>query len=447
MSPGRQKAAAALLGLAAAALLVELALQLTGAVGAAINRTKAASVAARPGEIRLLCLGDSMTAIGGYPAALEAELNRGGGGPRYSVIDRGRSSIGLPYIAEQLDKNLERYRPDAVVLMIGGMEAFYRRPPQRRWWWRFRLGRLIATTAELLAQTRSFGDLPALVEGRGEDWGGDADAGAHYFLVGDYPKAAAFFRHAAGGSKEGALARLEAAARAMERGDAATARRTLRGAAEAYPEDRRLLKCAYWIHNVTGDEAEAERLLRRSVSMPGADWSDLSALSYLQLSRGSRGGAKELQPLLRPSGVADDRLLRAHAVLSLFRGDEAEARIYFAKADALEAANAAASADDRSKYREIAERILSRKTVLFSMQYPARRVAPLKASLAGLDGVRFVDNEAVFKEALRKTPFADLFLDQYGGDFGHLKPKGVGLLVRHLAAEIRAAGLKPREGR
>ena len=81
------------------------------------------------------------------------------------------------------------------------------------------------------------------------------------------------------------------------------------------------------------------------------------------------------------------------------------------------------------------------------MQYPARRVAPLKASLAGLDGVRFVDNEAVFKEALRKTPFADLFLDQYGGDFGHLKPKGVGLLVRHLAAEIRAAGLKPREGR
>lgn len=446
MSPGRQKAAAALLGLAAAALLIELALQLTGAVGAAVGRTKAASVAARPGEIRLLCLGDSMTVIGGYPAALEAELNRGGG-PRYSVIDRGRASIGVEYVAEHLDENLERYRPDAVILMIGKMEAFYRRPPQRRWWWRFRLGRLIATTAELLAQTRSFADLPALVEGRGEEWGDDADAGEHYFLVGDYRKAAAFFRHAAGGAKEGALARLEAAARAMERGDAPAARETLRRAAEDHPEDRRLLKCAYWIHNVTGDEAEAERLLKASVAMPGADWSDLSALSYLQLSRGSRGGAKELQPLLRPAGAVDDRLLRAHAVLSLFRGDEAEARIFFAKADALEAANAAASAGERSEYREMAEKILSRKLALFSMQYPARRVAPLKASLAGLDGVRFVDNEAVFKEALKKSPFTDLFLDQYGGDFGHLTPKGVALLVEHLAAEVRAAGLKPREGR
>lgn len=447
MSPGRQKAAAALLGLAAAALLFELGLRLTGAVGAAVGRTKAASAAARPGEVRVLCLGDSMTAIGGYPAALEAELNRGGGAPRYSVIDRGQASIGVEYIAEHLDENLERYRPDAVVLMIGRMEAFYRRPPQRRWWWRFRLGRLIATTGELLAQTRSFGDLPALVEGRGEEWGDDADAGEHYLLVGDYPKAAAFFRHAAGGAKEGALARLEAASRAMERGDAPAARETLRRAAEEHPGDRRLLKCAYWIHNVTGDEAEAERLLKRSVALPGADWSDLSALSYLHLRRGSRGGARELQPLLRPAGVVDDRLLRAHAVLSLFRGDEAEARIYFARADALEAANAAASAGDRSEHRKMAEKILSRRIALFSMQYPARRVAPLKAALAGLDGVRFVDNEALFKEALRTAPFTDLFLDQYGGDFGHLKPKGVALLAGHLAAEIRAAGLKPREVR
>ncbi|MBI2789710.1 MAG: hypothetical protein HYX59_13610 [Elusimicrobia bacterium] len=447
MSPGRQKAAAALLGLAAVAIVLELGLQLTGAVGGAMKRAKAAAAPIRPGEVRLLCLGDSMTAIGGYPAALEAELNRGGGAPRYAVIDRGQASIGLDYIAEHLDENLERHRPDAVILMIGRMEAFYRRPPQRRWWWSFRLGRLIATTAELLAQTRGFGDLPTLVEGRGEDWGGDADAGEHYFLAGDYRKAAAFFRHAAGGAKAGPLSRLEAAARAMERGDAPAARETLRRAAEESPQDRRLLRCAYWLHNVTGDEATAERLMRRAAAMPGADWSDLSTLSYLHLSRGSRGGAKELQPLLRASGVADDRLLRAHAVLSLFRGDEAEARFYFAKADALEAANAAATAEGSNAYRGIAERILARKLVLFSMQYPARRVAPLKASLAGLEGVRFVDNEALFKDALRTTPFTDLFLDQYGGDFGHLKPKGVSLLARHLAAEIRAAGLKPREAR
>lgn len=446
MSPGKQKAAAALLGLAAAALLVELALRLTGAIGAGINRTKAAAVAARPGEIRVLCLGDSMTVVGGYPAALEAELNRDGGGLRYSVIDRGRASIGIDYVAEHLDENLERYRPDAVVLMIGRMEAFYRRPPQRRWWWSFRLGRLIATTAELLAQTRSFGDLPALVEGRGEEWGGDADAGEHYLLVGDYRKAAVFFRHAADGAKDGPLILLERAAEALTRGEKDAARELLIRGADEFPADRRLVKCAYWVSNVTGDEAAAERLLKRSAAMPGADWSDLSTLSYLHLRRGSRGGARELQPRLRAAGVVDDRLLRGHAVLSLFRGDEAEARAYFAKADALEAARAV-SDDGKREYRAIAERILARKTALFSMQYPARRIEPLKASLAGLEGVRFVDNEAPFKEALKKTPFTDLFLDQYGGDFGHLKPKGVELLVKRLAAEIRAAGLKPREGR
>jgi hypothetical protein len=444
MSPGRQKIAAVLLGVAAAALLLEIGLQLTGALGAMVRRAKAPAVA---GEVRILCLGDSMTVVGGYPAHLEAELNRAGGPVHYSVIDRGQVAIGDMYVAEHLEENLNEYRPDAVVVMIDSTAGFYRQLPQRRWWWTFRIGRLIATAAEQLIQHRDFGriasgDVSVLAED--QDWGDAADVGEHYLIVGDYRKAAIFFKSAMGVAEGGPLLRLRQAALALEKGDGKNGREILNRGTEEYPEDRRLLKCAYWISNIGGDPATAERLMKKVVAMPGADWSDFSTLSYRYLQKGNRAGAGDLQPHLKRAGVEDDRLLRCYAVLALFRGEDAEARAYFAKADALSDARSDAAAARRNFYKEIAGKILARKLTLFSMQYPVRRIAPLKKSLAGLEGVRFVDNEGVFKEALRKAPFTEIFGDQYGGDFGHLRPKGVELLVRNLAREVLKADLRPR---
>jgi hypothetical protein len=52
------------------------------------------------------------------------------------------------------------------------------------------------------------------------------------------------------------------------------------------------------------------------------------------------------------------------------------------------------------------------------------------------EGVIFVDNERVFKEALKKGEYRDYFSDTFAGDFGHCTEKGNRLLAENIANVI-----------
>jgi hypothetical protein len=72
------------------------------------------------------------------------------------------------------------------------------------------------------------------------------------------------------------------------------------------------------------------------------------------------------------------------------------------------------------------------------MQYPLRSVDALKRMLAPPEGVIFVENEAIFQEALKRLSPKELFRDSFGGDFGHCTPTGNRLIADHLARVILA---------
>jgi hypothetical protein len=58
-----------------------------------------------------------------------------------------------------------------------------------------------------------------------------------------------------------------------------------------------------------------------------------------------------------------------------------------------------------------------------------RNVEPLKRIFEQDKGVIFVDNESVFKEALKKASYKEYFKDMFGGDFGHCTDQGNQLLA------------------
>ncbi len=73
-------------------------------------------------EFRILCLGESTTALGGgdsYPAQLEAILNARRPDIKFRVINKGMVSKFSRHILAALDKNMNQYKPDLVVTMIG----------------------------------------------------------------------------------------------------------------------------------------------------------------------------------------------------------------------------------------------------------------------------------------------------------------------------------------
>jgi len=71
------------------------------------------------------------------------------------------------------------------------------------------------------------------------------------------------------------------------------------------------------------------------------------------------------------------------------------------------------------------------------VQYPMHSVASLKKIFQGVEqGIIFVDNEKIFKEAVRKSRYNEYFRDMFGGDFGHCTVKGNRLLAENIANVI-----------
>lgn len=87
-------------------------------------------------------------------------------------------------------------------------------------------------------------------------------------------------------------------------------------------------------------------------------------------------------------------------------------------------------------YQRLKKTLLQRGIKLACVQYPVRSVEPLK-KMVGIDkDVIFVDNQKIFKDALKKASYDEYFTDNFGGDFGHCTPKGNRLLAENIADVI-----------
>ena len=89
-------------------------------------------------------------------------------------------------------------------------------------------------------------------------------------------------------------------------------------------------------------------------------------------------------------------------------------------------------------YHKLKEILDKRRIKRVCVQYPMRDVEPLKKIFWKNKGVIFVDNESVFKEALKKGgyKYKEYFRDMFAGDFGHFAQKSKKLLTQNIADVI-----------
>jgi hypothetical protein len=89
-----------------------------------------------------------------------------------------------------------------------------------------------------------------------------------------------------------------------------------------------------------------------------------------------------------------------------------------------------------ANYQKLKAILDKRSIVYVCAQYPVRSLAPLKQIFKEEEGVIFVDNERIFKEAIAKEGYKEYFWDMFGGDFGHCTEKGNRLLAENIANTI-----------
>ncbi len=88
-------------------------------------------------------------------------------------------------------------------------------------------------------------------------------------------------------------------------------------------------------------------------------------------------------------------------------------------------------------YRKLAAICRDKNIKLIAMQYPMRPVEQLKIILEDYPEVYFVDNENIFKEALKTMEVSEIFKDLFAGDFGHCTDFGNRIIADNLANSIK----------
>jgi tetratricopeptide (TPR) repeat protein len=212
-------------------------------------------------------------------------------------------------------------------------------------------------------------------------------------------------------------------------GTSAQAEDSFRKALEINPEndDACYLWGTYYFER--GNWPQAEDLLKKAI-----EFNPKNNKPYLQLGMMYRMQGKLLQAVDITKKDVTKRALLATSTLYEELGRPELAKEYKEKAHQRDLEDNAAVTF--SNYRKLKEILDKKGMKLVCVQYPMRNVNPLKRFFEKDQGVIFVDNERVFKEALRKGSYKEYFRDMFAGDFGHCTVKGNTLLAQNIADVI-----------
>jgi hypothetical protein len=131
----------------------------------------------------------------------------------------------------------------------------------------------------------------------------------------------------------------------------------------------------------------------------------------------------------------DDRAYRELGWVYRGQGKSAAAAAVAEKAEAMRLKEYDSLVADN--YHRLQEILAKRGIQLVCVQYPMRSLAPLRKIFQGRDqGIIFVDNENVFKAAVKRSSLKEYFVDMFAVDFGHCTRKGNELLAKNIADAV-----------
>ncbi len=448
-----QKLLLIIFGLCLAVILLEAGLRAAGALVLYLQeRHNHLSFAGN--EYRILCLGESTTALGGedsYPSQLEQMLNAKGEARKFTVINKGIISTNTNYILAHLEQNLDAYKPRMVVLMMGVNDKIYLLHEPDKSLWRenikFYLKDLrVYKLARLLYEhiTHRIKEIKAPAQTPDLSPSGDGK----YQQTEDFLKSAiaqclkrfSQDRSARQYVMQAGLFCVELAQRYRLSGRFQEAQELLKQATVFAPG----LPAVYqeWgeLFLAQKQGAQAIKAFQTALAL-GPQNSDILpglARAYYQEHNDNAffiyAGYLRSNPKDYWGDIELARWLRETHHDDLAEKYEDIAQGYFRKA-------AQHGTDDYFpitlvNYSLVLKKILSRHIKVVVMQYPLRDIGPLKNYLGQRKDVIYVENKENFKQALAQAGYSRYFKDSFAVDFGHCTREGNALIARNLAGVI-----------
>jgi tetratricopeptide (TPR) repeat protein len=487
----KQKLVLAIAGICSAVIFAELVLRLLAGTVMLVKDMKNKQAKTKNAEYCILCIGESTTADG-YPALLEKSLNAGKSGRKFKVINKGKGGVNTNIIVADIEKYLEEYKPDMVVAMMGindNREDVFWNPSSGNnqisdFFASFRLYRLlklISIHAGLNMENAESSNKkgPAIVKKNlsgmpdpdTKDINQALQAGRQYFQNGDYARARDILEKTIGLIiKEQELQEASFLLAASYRFCGQTKKainmyeQSIQSGNQSDEAYRQLGNC----YRHLGMFSQAEQAIKQSIKINPRNLNAHYELALCYLKQGKLDKAED--KLIYVLSEDDGHFAAYHDLIVVYSENKEylkaieisnemlkkhpdEARAYgilaqlyistgqFDKADEFfsQAQNIRSKSfpvDTFINYQKLYRILTARNIRLVCVQYPLLDVKVLEKMFMFPADVLFVDNEAVFKTALKKYNYEELFTDRFGGEFGHCTQEGNLILAENIAKTI-----------
>ncbi|NLB35641.1 MAG: tetratricopeptide repeat protein, partial [Elusimicrobia bacterium] len=404
------------------------------------------------GGYRILCIGESTTS-GEYPQYLAGYLKELSGGQEFVVIDAGVPGINTSDILNSIEKNIQRYRPDMVISMMGINDTGLHYPLNP-------VG--LDSSPKIFRNCRVYKLWKILQEhiGRRSPY--------NYKLW--IPSASDSPREGKKNHPENNYLREGIEKRNL--GEYLAAEMAFLESIEKFSEDERAYIELGWLYNGQEKFLEAERVFASLESLQDPSPAQYMASGGFYIQRGKYEEAvkileKGIKKYPTEEGLLNDLGLiyfkldqldksekiyrkiielnpgdpRGYYFLSRIFGqkkDDFGAQIFWQDAEKLSASHM--NQITLNNYRKVRDILREKNIVYLCAQYPGRSIEPLKKIFHGNEeGIIFADNSRLFREAVLSEGYEEYFRDSFAGDFGHCTEKGNRLLARNLAEIIAKA--------
>jgi tetratricopeptide (TPR) repeat protein len=470
----KRKIALIISGLVLSIIILEIGLRITnGILSASQEYWNRVSLRGK-GVYRILCLGESTTARQ-YPQPLEKILNERNTGIKFKVIDKGVIATNTSGILSQLGKNLDLYRPDMVITMMGYNDKwimYYKDIPESntglfRYSRAYRLFRLMCA---YISKKLKKEDVYSLNPGISNVRFGPAytELGDNYRQHGDLVNAEKVYKKAIKCNSGDAMAYYGLARIYCYQGNWDAGEKAFKKAIELNHQNYAALSRLGEMYRNQLKMSEAEEYLKRAIEANPGNYEAYTEMGCVyryrdDLSTAEKyfNRARELQP---DSEWTCAELVQVYKRQNNFKEAENALKRYIAdnpanewgyrileslykemgRDGAAEECGRKRKGLNKDEYPAAAIRnynqlklILDGKKIRFvCMQYPMRSVEPLKGIFDDPEGIIFVDNSRVFAEAVKKGGYKAYFNDMFGGDFGHCTDRGNELMAENIAEVI-----------
>ncbi len=441
----KQKIVLILFGLLLFLILLEIGLRLGGLMLLSVQEHRNKVSLRQKGTYRIMCIGESTTVIGGpysYPVILEEILNQRNIGIRYSVINCGVPSVNTSYIVAHLNKNLDKYKPHMVIAMIGindGEDYIFYEDKNISLGRRFlnslksyKLVKIIKlhivskVKEERFMTNKNKGESPDIVNT--ED-----PLAVNYADEGKYIQTEGIFKREIESDPLSSEAYF-AYARFYERQDNfPQAIGLYKKSIELNPRDSMAYVELAWCYQQMQEYLQAEKIFLEAVKVCPQNPEAYIGLGYLDELQGKYPEAEvAFKKAVGLNPKYDHRYYRFLLGLYNILSDYKQADVYSRLLNKSNYYNPVTY----NNYWKIREILKQKRIKLICVQYPLRSIEPLTKMFNRDERIIFVDNEKIFKDAIKKENYWEYFIDMFAGDFGHCTRRGNKLLAGHIAGAI-----------